>query len=196
MNHLTKLLSVLALTLVTLLYGFYQRERFHPYLSNPELILRYLPEFFAKDVESQEVISRQSLLSQANRGLMIHLWATWCGVCKDGMPSFLEFAEQMKSSQIDFLLLAVDDDLNTIRRYISQFDLPENVTIALEQSPETMARFGSARVPETYVFAANGEHLNKYVGPQDWRDGTYLDRINRLVDNALLGRGREIEAHQ
>lgn len=192
----TKIFTILSIVVVTMAYGLYEREKYTGLQTARDLILQNLPSFAARAVESDELVDDANLIRENDRAAMVHLWATWCGVCKDGLPGLIEFAQRVEPLGIRLLLLAVNDERREVERFMSRFDLPDNVVVALEESENVLDRFGSVRVPETYLFAANREHLNKFVGPQEWNRPTYFDRVNRLVENSIQGRGREVEAHQ
>lgn len=196
MSIQAKILSILSVIVLTMGYGLYERGKYSHLETARDLILQSLPVFTAEAIESDEVITNENLFQEGDRAAMVHLWATWCGVCKDGMPGLISFAERLEPLGIQLLLLAVNDEEREVSRFLSRFDIPRNVSIGIDNDDRVLDRFGSVRVPETYLFAANGKHLNKFVGPQEWSRPTYFERVNRLVENELRGRGQEIEAHQ
>lgn len=199
MGHSSKFFIILSIVLVTLAYGIYERDKFRQLTSSRDLILQRLP---AMDVDlylpSGDVqrVSERELLATGEHALMLHLWASWCGICKDGMPEIISFAQKLESEGVALLLLAVNDQREEFERYLDRFSLPPNVFFALDLKENTMDRLGSARIPETYLFASDGQHLNKFVGPQEWSRPTYFDRVTRQVKNSRLGRGQEVQAHQ
>lgn len=196
MSFHSKMFTILAIVVVTLGYGLYERNKYTHLQTARDLILQTLPQFTARALETNELITDNTLIQQGDRAAMVHLWGTWCGVCMDGLPKLIEFADRMEPLGVRFLLLAVNDEERELMRAMQRYDLPENVTVAMEESENVLDRFGSVRVPETYLFAANRDHLNKFIGPQEWTRPTYFDRVNRLIENSIRGRGEEVEAHQ
>ena len=101
------------------------------------------------------------------------------------MPEFINLAK--KFEQIAFVLIAVNDDDVKIRKFFKRFGkLPSNVRLAHDRNGGISARFGTIKLPETYLFSWDRRHVNKYVGPQEWgrkgvavRLGFYLESVGK-----------------
>ena len=196
MSFSSKVFTILAILSVTLVYALYEKSKYDHLETQRELILKSLPEFKAKLLKSGEMINQSDVLNRSDKAVMIHFWGTWCGPCEAELPSFVKFARRLEPLGVNFLLLAVNDKEKKVRRFMKRFDkLPPNVRVALDQTGDILNRFGTVKVPETYLFSGQGEHLNKFVGPQDWEMPTYFDRVNRLLQNTLKGRSQEVETH-
>ena len=58
-----------------------------------------------------------------------------------------------------------------------------------------MISFGTVKVPETYLFAANGKNLNKFVGPQTWSLQSIQKRLDFYLSSIDGLREKKIESH-
>jgi cytochrome c biogenesis protein CcmG/thiol:disulfide interchange protein DsbE len=148
------------------------------------LILKNIPEFSFKRVPGYEanqepITSKNVFDGNGSKALLVHFCGTWCGPCEAELPEFIEFAENLKDRGVKALLLAVNDDDKKIKKFMKRFgDLPENIFLVHDKSGSSMLKFGTVKVPETYLFSKSGKNLNKFIGPQDWKHSSYKKRMD------------------
>jgi hypothetical protein len=100
------------------------------------------------------------------------------------MPAFLIFADKVKSKGIKFYLIAVGDEVANVKKFLKKFPVvPENVVIAIDLDNTIMDLFGTLKVPETFLFNSSGKHVNKFVGPQEWSQESYISRLDFLLNS-------------
>ncbi len=182
LKPITKVAIILAIVASMFGYAVYERNKFwaNPQKSD-DLILASLPSFqFDTLAGNGEKIESKSLL-QEQRGLIVHFWGTWCAPCEAEFPELVKLATSYADKSVKSLLIAVNDDQEKVKRFLKRFQLPSNIVVGLDAQGTSMTLFGTVKVPETYLFNANGIHINKYVGPQDWENPTYPDQIDRLL---------------
>ena len=178
-----KVLLILILFSGTYLYSVWQKKTIYNLAGSTELILKELPKYPLLNVKSGKQTDTWKEMSTSAKGLFVHFWGTWCAPCETELPSFLDFAGKLKEKNVQFVLLAVNDKKKDILKFMKRFkNLPENVIIALDEKGDAMSAFGSGRVPDTYLFDGNRQHLTKFVGPQAWELSQYLDRTVSLLE--------------
>lgn len=174
-----KIAIILSLIGVTYLYAVWQKQQYSPSESSysQALVLKELPSFTVYTLDNQKVPVNIGAIGAA-KGVFIHLWGTWCGPCEQEMPLFLAYADKVKSKGIKFYLVAVGDEVNNVKKFLRKFpSIPENVIIALDNDNTVMDLFGTLKVPETFLFNSSGKHVNKFVGPQEWTQESYVSRL-------------------
>ena len=176
---------ILGLTLAYSLY--YKRQYRHFFESGTGLVLKKLPEFSLKDFFSEKRVTSESIFAHGAKFSMVHFWATWCVPCEAELPAFINLAK--KFERIAFVLIAVNDDGKKIDKFFKRFGkLPPNVYLAHDKDAKVSTRFGTIKLPETYLFALKGRrHINKYVGAQEWEKESieirlkfYLESVEKL----------------
>jgi thiol-disulfide isomerase/thioredoxin len=108
------------------------------------------------------------IVSSPTRKLMIHFWATWCAPCEAEFPELVRLTESLKDADVDFLFVAVNDDLQKVKKILNRFRSFDNFTILLDNEGLHQKHFGSTRMPETFLFNSDGLVLKKFAGPQNW----------------------------
>ena len=119
------------------------------------------------------------LMSEGNK-IIVHFWATWCGPCEVEFPELMELSSVLKSRKdIKFLLVAVNDDLKKIEKFLSKFEILES-TIILTDELNDFKKFGTFKLPETFVFESDGTVIKKFTGQQKWTSTEILNFFKNL----------------
>ena len=180
---------------MTYFYAQYQRKKYYSggnsYSS--DLALKRLPNFNSFDVNSGKIINSEEFLRGAT-GVFVHIWGTWCGPCEREMPQFLAYARTVQSKGVKFLLVAVNDEEVKIKKFMERFSIPSNVIIVIDKENTIMDLFGTLKVPESFLFDSTGKHINKFIGPQEWSQSSYVDRLDFWLNMQNLVE-RKIETH-
>ncbi|HLE12056.1 MAG: hypothetical protein A2504_08770 [Bdellovibrionales bacterium RIFOXYD12_FULL_39_22] len=182
-----KLIALCAISFSVFFYADYKKG-INEQLNNPaaRFILQKMPAFtlnvlngtYAFDGK-QEIVSSDTILNGTSQTLFIHFWATWCAPCLDEMPSLLKYAKSVEESKKMFLLVAAQNERIEVLKFIKKIniEIPKNVIIASDNEGDVMLKFGTVKVPETYVFDQNGQIMHKMIGQQEWSDNSFVSRF-------------------
>ena len=183
--------------MATFIYSSYQKGIYDEFVNKaPSLILKEMPEFEAIDIDTKEIISKESFGSN-NNGVVVHFWGTWCAPCEAELPSFMEFTKKLESENVKVLILAVNDEEKAVKKFLRRFknNRPKNVLFGLDKEGLSLPLFGSVKVPETYLFSNQLKHLEKFIGPQDWNHDTYKDRVLKMLKASASAKSKSVETH-
>ena len=177
----SKLIVILSIMLVTFFYAHYQKSIYKDFfLIKNDPILKKLPPLVVKDIKDKNFDIRS--LTETGTGGLVHFWGTWCAPCEEELPSFINLARLYEKKGVNFLLLAVNDTAKKVKKFLSRFaNLPSNIIIALDEGSTSMERFGTIKVPETYMFDKEGRILKKFTGPQEWSHRYYSEKIDHYL---------------
>jgi cytochrome c biogenesis protein CcmG, thiol:disulfide interchange protein DsbE len=126
---------------------------------HPQQVSQTAPDFVVHD-------GARTVRLQDYRGktVVLNFWATWCAPCLDELPSLQQMQQQLP--QVQVLAVSIDDDPVAYADFLKQYKL--TLFSVRDGSEGANLRFGSVRVPETFVVDRNGVIRRKFVGPQDW----------------------------
>lgn len=179
-NFIYKFLAIILFFSSVILYAFYEKNRIYKEASlssdTDQYSLKTIPDFNVVGLPDKSAIASRQLL-KSGKGMFVHVWATWCAPCESEMPLFLEFAKSFEEKNVIFLLIAVNDEELKVNRFLMKFSLPKNVVISIDEKKLVMDKLGTLKVPETFLFSSSGKLVTKFIGPQNWNEATYIDRV-------------------
>jgi thiol-disulfide isomerase/thioredoxin len=125
--------------------------------------------------------SRRSLSSFKGKVVFLSFWATWCGPCKEELPSIQALYNKLAGK--GFVVLAVDLGEDTVK--VSQFVKEHNLTfpILLDTDGAVGATFGTSSIPTNYLLDRSGRIIARIVGYDgtEWTSSKRLDLFDKVL---------------
>ncbi len=102
-------------------------------------------------------------LSQAARGrpVVVNLWASWCGPCRQEMPMLAQ--AQQRHASIGFLFVNQGESAEAVRAYLSSQNLPLR-EVLLDAASRLGPAVRSRGLPTTLFFDAGGRRVDAHFG--------------------------------
>jgi thiol-disulfide isomerase/thioredoxin len=166
------LAAILALALAGAMAGTTAAADFKPWTGGA------LPAFVLKDLDGVE----HRLADFRGKVVLVNFWATWCGPCRDEMPSIQELRSQLKGKPFAVLAINLDEPESRVRKFLAQWkvDLP-----VLLDPDRKVAREWNARIlPATYIIGPDGRIRYSVVGELNWCNDVVVGRISELLPSA------------
>ncbi|SDE95561.1 TlpA family protein disulfide reductase [Terriglobus roseus] len=138
---------------------------------HPQQIAEVAPDFTVQN-------GAQSIQLSKFRGkvVLLNFWATWCAPCIDELPSLQRL--QALRPDIQVVAVSIDDDPDAYNKFLQQYSI--NLLSARDGTQGANLKYGSVRVPETFLIDRQGNIRRKFIGPQEWTNSeimNYLDKI-------------------
>lgn len=125
-------------------------------------------------------------LSARRAPILVNVWATWCGPCREEMPALQALAVRTAPLGIPVAALSFDTDLNLVREFVLRHGLTLPVALARDARLAGTA-LGVTAVPTTLLLDAQGRVIQRYVGPRDWLAPDWPARIARALAASAEG---------
>ena len=108
---------------------------------------------------------RQTLPASGGRRMLVNVWASWCGPCRDEMPLLARFAKSQGTTGVTVIGIAQDDSAS-IHGYLRR--TPVNYPILLDDSKghaglQLGNRLGA--LPYSALLDGDGRLLRRKYGP-------------------------------
>ena len=118
--------------------------------------------------------------------LILNFWASWCAPCVQEIPSLNQIQKMFASQGLVVLGVNVDSKEELYRNMLRRFQ----VTFQTVRDPQENInyRYGTYKVPESYIIDRNGKVLQKYAGLPDvngewkvWTDPQIVSYVRSLL---------------
>jgi thiol-disulfide isomerase/thioredoxin len=89
--------------------------------------------------------------------VVVNYWATWCGPCKEEMPSFVSLQNELGAQKLQFVGIAIDRK-EPADRFAREIGVNYPIAIGQLSDLEATAAFGNAQqaLPFSMILDANG----------------------------------------
>jgi thiol-disulfide isomerase/thioredoxin len=108
----------------------------------------------------------KKLSTYRGKPLIINVWASWCGPCRQEMPSLERMAWSDKASKWTVIGISTDDHVVAAKGFLRQANATLNHYIDKELQAEAM--LGADRLPLTVVVDSQGRVRNRWYGAKEW----------------------------
>ena len=88
----------------------------------------------------------------AGKVVLVNFWATWCGPCKEEMPSLARLQKQLDPTQFALLTVTTDLQRQGIAHFLSQLGV--SLPVLFDEDQEVSRSFMVRGLPTTIVIAS------------------------------------------
>ncbi len=117
--------------------------------------------------------------------VMLDMWATWCGPCRQELPHLIEVAKQYKAKGV--VLYAIDIDKRESKKKIEEFLQKEklDMTVGLDSQGQVGDAYGVEGIPMLMLIDKKGIVQVVHIGyeAKDFEKG-----LHKELDNILAGK--------
>lgn len=123
-----------------------------------------------------------SLAALRGRPVLLNVWATWCGPCREEMPSIEALHQRYGPRGLKVVAVSIDDpgSEQAIRDFAREYGL--TFEILHDASGDIARDYQTTGIPETFIIGRDGIIRRKEIGPRDWSSPA-----NRAIIARLLG---------
>jgi len=121
-----------------------------------------------------------SLSDYSGSVIFLNVWATWCGPCRQEMPSMAELYREFQGKGLAMVAIS-SEDLDTVQDYATSARYPFPILV----DPEDVLgqRFGINAIPTTFIVDKRGQLVYQHVGFNDWSSSAVRQQIRNLLTN-------------
>jgi cytochrome c biogenesis protein CcmG/thiol:disulfide interchange protein DsbE len=126
-------------------------------------------------------ISGLDLAALKGKVVVVNVFASWCGPCRDEHPHLLALADApaFREGRAVMAGLNYKDEPENARRFLNTLGNPYRV-IGVDRTGRASIDWGVYGVPETFVVNGEGRILHKQVGPLD---SISMNRIRKILSD-------------
>jgi peroxiredoxin len=115
------------------------------------------PAFTLVDLSGKQV----SLEAFRHKKVVLHFFATWCGVCKAELPSVRALVRGLDDDEVLVGIAADSDDREALRRFAREHELEYPILLGTDA---VLRAYGVDRYPTNYYVNGDGSVSSSSVG--------------------------------
>jgi thiol-disulfide isomerase/thioredoxin len=115
--------------------------------------------------------------------LVVDLWATWCGPCRNSTPELVSLQKEYGPKGFEVIGLDIDPDSDTpedVKEFADQFDI--NYKLAFADRELAMSLMRGNSIPQSIVVGRDGRIVDHLVG---YSTTNTPKRLRAAIDQAL-----------
>ena len=144
------------------------------------------PDFAVTDEQGETV----TMATYAGKVVLLNVWATWCGPCREEMPSMQRLYDRFSREDFEIAAISVDalpdrtDDQGNPGGDPLAFarELGLTFPVLLDPSGKIQRTYRASKVPESFLIGRDGVIYKKVAGSTDWNSPTNVELVRRLVE--------------
>jgi thiol-disulfide isomerase/thioredoxin len=118
------------------------------------------------------------------RAVLVNMWATWCGPCREEFPGLVRVAEKYNRQGLKTILVSADDtgDMAAVKKFLAEegVDFPAYIKAEKDQAfIDGLDKQWTGAIPATFIFDGNGK-LRDF-----WEGGVTFSVFEQKVVEAL-----------
>lgn len=134
-----------------------------------------LPAFRLNTLQGVAINSKKL----AGRVIILNFWATWCGPCKEEMPSLERLHQKFPSDQLKILAVTTENRPQDIQAFWHQLNL--HFDVLWDEHEELSQTLMVRNLPTTVIVDSRGTLRGRVLGPREWDNPETVSFINSLV---------------
>lgn len=127
--------------------------------------------------------AQQTRTIEAFKGkvVLLNLWATWCGPCREEMPALDRLQKEMGSDKFEVVAVSVDKNgVEKAREFMAGIDV-NSLAFYADPTARAASKVKAIGMPATLLVDAEGREIGRLMGPAEWDSPD----AKRLIEAAL-----------
>jgi thiol-disulfide isomerase/thioredoxin len=133
------------------------------------------PDFNLLDTNGSPV----GLSGYRGKFVLLNFWATWCGPCKEEMPSMEELSRSFGGQGLAVLAINQRENAALVSKFMKTHGL--NFTTPLDTTGRVAGYYRVYGIPVSYVIDRSGQMIGMKSGPMDWAAPAVIDVFRKLT---------------
>ena len=133
------------------------------------------------------------LSDYANKVLVVNIWATWCGPCRQEMPELVKMSNEFKSRGLVVLGLATTYNERNDPVHVKDYVRSQNVNYKIVWDNGTLAAplvelvNGASVIPQSFVISRDGRIVRHFQG---FNAFSTPQLMRQAIEDALNDKGK------
>lgn len=113
--------------------------------------------------------------------VLLNVWATWCGPCREEMPTLDRLQAQLGGSDFQVLALSVDHaGAQVVRDFYREIGI-QHLELYIDDSARASRRLNAFGLPVTLLLDRQGRELGRKLGAAEWDSPEVIEYLCEVI---------------
>jgi len=113
--------------------------------------------------------------------VLLNVWATWCGPCREEMPTLDRLQAQLGGSDFQVLALSIDQGgIQVVRDFYREIGI-RHLELYIDDSAEANRRLNAFGLPITLLLDRQGRELCRKLGAAAWDSPEVIEYVREVI---------------
>ena len=146
------------------------------------------PDFNLLDANGSPV----GLSGYRGKLVLLNFWATWCGPCREEMPSMEQLSRNFGGQSLAVVAVNQRESAALVNKFMRTHGL--NFTAPLDTTGRVASYYRVYGIPVSYLIDADGQAIGMKSGPMDWASPAVMKVLRKLAgDGDTAGGSMSLE---
>ncbi|MBL4712374.1 MAG: TlpA family protein disulfide reductase [Gammaproteobacteria bacterium] len=133
------------------------------------------PDFTLLDIDDKAF----TLSETRGHWIFLHFWASWCGPCREEMPTIQKLADILQKENLKIIMVNTAEDEDTIFEFLAAIDV--DLTNLMDADGLVTETWKPRGLPTTFLINPKGEIKYQAIGGREWDKPEYIKFLKQLV---------------
>jgi thiol-disulfide isomerase/thioredoxin len=136
----------------------------------------------------QDGQGKQRSLSQwRGQVVLLNLWASWCGPCRNEMPSLAALQRRFGSNDFEVVAVSVDKGGAKVAAPFLEENKATELRLYVDPTAKSIEMLTALGLPATVLIDREGKEIGRLLGPADWTSAEAYRLVNLAINEGQPG---------
>lgn len=123
----------------------------------------------------------RSLADFQGKVVLLNVWATWCGPCREEMPTLDRLQEQLGGADFAVVALSVDQaGAQVVRDFYREVGV-RHLALYNDSSAQAAIDLNAVGLPTTLLLDRQGREIGRKLGAAEWDSPEVVDYLREVI---------------
>ena len=119
--------------------------------------------------------------STRGKWVFLHFWASWCGPCREEMPTIQKLSEKLDSDKFKIVMINTAEDEDTIFTFLAGISV--DIDTLMDTDGQVTEIWKPRGLPTTFLIDPKGKVRYQAIGGREWNKATYINFLKKITSS-------------
>lgn len=128
------------------------------------------------------------LSDYSGKVLLVNLWATWCGPCRQETPELVKLHKEFQPRGVEMIGLSTenpDSSAQSVRDFVKAYNVDYHIGWATPEVALTLMQ-GRESIPQSFIITREGRIMKRFIG---FSRSATPPQLRQALEDALAAKG-------